>query len=96
MYLLLTVHQHPSPLCPLASHPYHCTLQQLIPDHALPDGIRAEFHQLLQAYNSVFDRTISRYNGAVGPFKAVVNMGSVQPLQRKISRNKSVELQGSF
>ena len=83
------------------THPYHCTLQQSNPDHVLPDGIRAEFHQLLQGYDSVFDRTISGYHGSVGPFKAVVNMGPVQPPQRKsrlqqYSRNKSVELQDKF
>ena len=41
---------------------------------------------------------IKGYNGAVGPFKAEVNMGPVQPPQRKgrlpqYSRNKLVELQ---
>ncbi|CAB3984112.1 Hypothetical predicted protein [Paramuricea clavata] len=49
----------------------------------------------------VFDKNISGYNGAAGPFEAVVNMGSAQPPQRKgrfsqYAPNKLVELQHKF
>ena len=48
-----------------------------------------------------FDPRFKGYNGAVGPFKAVVNMGPVQPPQRKgrlplYSRDKLVDLQTKF
>ena len=41
------------------------------------------------------------YNGSVGPFEAVVNMGPVQPPQRKerlpqYAPDKMVQLQGKF
>ena len=44
---------------------------------------------------------VTGYNGAVGPFEAVVNMGPVQPPQCKgrlpqYSHNKLVELQQKF
>ena len=46
-------------------------------------------------------KNISGYNGAAGPFEAVVNMGPVQPPQRKCrlpqyAPNKLVELQHKF
>jgi hypothetical protein len=49
----------------------------------------------------VFDPHFSGYNGALGPFKAVVNMGPIQPPQRKgrvlqYTRNKLAELQQKF
>lgn len=51
--------------------------------------------------NEVFNPKFGSYNGASGPFKAVVNMGSAQPPQRKgkvpqYDRNKLVELQQRF
>ncbi|VDI45490.1 Hypothetical predicted protein [Mytilus galloprovincialis] len=48
-----------------------------------------------------FDPYFKGYNGAAGPFQARVNMGPVQPPQRKgrvpqYSRNQLVELQQKF
>ena len=59
------------------------------------------FRSLLETYDDVFDPTITGYNGATGPFEAVVNMGPVQPPQRKgrlpqYPHNKLVELQQKF
>ena len=49
----------------------------------------------------VFNPKIEEYNGSSGPFQAVVNMGPVQPPQRKgripqYSRDKLTELQKKF
>ena len=49
----------------------------------------------------MFDPKYAGYNGHVGPFEAVVNMGPVQPPQRKghlpqYARNQLVELQAKF
>ena len=49
----------------------------------------------------MFDPNYAGYNGHVGPFDAVVNMGPVQPPQRKghlpqYARNQLVELQAKF
>ena len=81
--------------------PLHSSTVQLDPDHILPETSRAAFQQLLHSYYSVFDPSISGYNGAVGPFEAIINMGPVQPPQRKgrlpqYSRNKLVQLQAKF
>ena len=81
--------------------PLHSSTVQLDADHILPETNRAAFQQLLHTYDSVFDPSNSGYNGAVGPFEAIVNMGSVQPPQRKgrlpqYSRNKLVQLQAKF
>ena len=59
------------------------------------------FRNLLETYDDVFDPTITGYYGAAGPFEAVVNMGPVQPPQRKgrlpqYPHNKLVELQQKF
>ena len=55
----------------------------------------------MHSCDSVFDPSISGYNGAVGPFEAFVKMGPVQPPQRKgrlpqYSCNKLVQLQAKF
>ena len=74
---------------------------KLDPDNILPNKMRSEFQDLLQTYDDVFDPSITGYNGDVGPFEAVVNMGPVQPPQRKgrlpqYNHNKLVELQKKF
>ena len=56
---------------------------------------------ILDEYDEVFDPNYAGYNGHVGPFEAVVNMGPVQPPQRKghlpqYARNQLVELQAKF
>jgi hypothetical protein len=71
------------------------------PDNILPPTTRQSFRSLLEAHDDVFDPTITGYNGAVGPSEAVVNIGLVQPPQRKgrvpqYAHNKLVELQQKF
>ena len=71
------------------------------PDSILSAQCRQDFVDLNKEYDIVFDPRFPGYNGAVGPFKAFVNMGPVQPPQRKgrvpqYSRNKLVELQAKF
>ena len=79
----------------------HSLSVKLDPDSILPESIRTEFCLVLERYDDVFDKNISGYNGAAGPFEAVVNMGPVQPPQRKgrlpqYAPNKMVELQEKF
>ena len=71
------------------------------PDNILPNNISQDFRDLLEVHDEVFNPTISGYNGAAGTFEAVVNMGPVQPPQRKgrlpqYAHNKLVELQQKF
>jgi hypothetical protein len=63
--------------------------------------MHSEFSRLVKEYDDVFDKNISGYNCAAGPFEAVVNMGPVQPPQRKgrlpqYAPNKLGELQHKF
>ena len=71
------------------------------PDHIIPESVRHQFRHVLQTYDDVFNPTVVGYIGAAGPIKATVNMGPVQPPQRKgrvpqYSRDKLVELQEKF
>ena len=68
------------------------------PDGILPLSTRELLERIQHDFNDVFEPRYSGYNGAVGPFKGVVNMGPVQPPQRKgripqYSKDKLVELQ---
>ena len=73
----------------------------LDPDNLLPCEIRNQFlHSLLQ-YDRVFKPDLPGYNGTVGPIQAHVNMGPVEPPQRKghlplYSRNQLTDLQSKF
>ncbi|RLC16966.1 MAG: hypothetical protein DRI57_10490 [Deltaproteobacteria bacterium] len=74
---------------------------KLDPDHILPPSIVASFRSTLTMYEDVFSSDIPGYNGHYGQYSAVVNMGPVQPPQRKgrvpqYARNKLVELQQKF
>ena len=74
---------------------------QLDPDNILDPYTRQKFAKLHHEYDIVFDPNIPGYNGAMGPCNAVVNMGPVQPPQRKgrvpqYSRDKLQELQEQF
>lgn len=71
------------------------------PDNILSEDLRVKLRQLLQTYDRVFNPDITGYNGAAGPIQASVNIGPVQPPQRKgrlpqYSRNQLVELQAKF
>ena len=73
----------------------------LDPDSQLNVDQRNAFTGILKEYDHVFSPEIPGYNGAVGPYKAVVNMGPVQPPQRKgrvpqYARDKLTELQSKF
>ena len=67
----------------------------------LSDDVRYQFRNLHEQYDTVFSSKIVGYNGHAGPFTATVNMGPVQPPQRKgrcpqYARDKLVELQDKF
>lgn len=71
------------------------------PDEILTQEQRDKFNELHTLYDHVFNPAISRYNGASGNIEAIVNMGKVQPPQRKgrmplYNRNQMVELQAKF
>ena len=79
----------------------HSTNISLDPDNIPPNDIRREFELLHGNYDSVFDTNFFGYDGKAGNFKAIVNMGLVQPPQQKgrlpqYSRNKLVKLQEHF
>ena len=62
---------------------------------------RSKFCALLEEYDEVFDPVFQGYNGAAGPFDAVVNMGPVQPPQGighlpQYAHDKLCELQHKF
>ena len=62
---------------------------------------RSSFRSIVQEYDDVFDPNYRGYNGNVGPFEADVNVGPVEPPQRKghlpqYARNQLVELQNKF
>ena len=71
------------------------------PANLLPSDIRRQFHEALTRFDGVFNPHFKGYNGASGPFEAKVNMGPVEPPQRKgrlpqYSRDKLVQLQSKF
>ena len=73
----------------------------LDPDSLLPEATRAAFKETLKGFDEVFNPDYSGYNGSLGPFLATVNMGPVQPPQRKgrlpqYSHTKLAELQAKF
>ena len=86
---------------PLQASTKHSANVCLDPANLLPRDVRAKFSSLLDEYDHVFDPKIKGYNGSVGPFEARVNMGPVEPPQRKgrlpqYARNQLLELQHKF
>ena len=71
--------QRPSP----TANPCHSASVHVDPDSVLPHAVRADFHALLRECDSLFDPQFPGCNGAAGPYKAKVNMGPVEPPQRK-------------
>ena len=53
------------------------------PDGLLTPSQKASFTSLLKEFEAVFDSRIPGYNGAAGPIEGIVNMGPVEPPQRK-------------
>lgn len=83
------------------SHSRHSDLVQVDPDNMLCDNQKAAFRNLLIKFDDVFNPNFIGYNGAVGPLEAKVNMGPVQPPQRKgrvpqYSKNQLDTLQQKF
>ena len=73
----------------------------LNPDKLLSVEEELSFKQMLSTYDTVFDPTISTYNGKSGPCYVEVNMGQNLPPQRKgrlpfYGRGDLVELQNKF
>jgi hypothetical protein len=55
----------------------------LDPDNLMNEETKSAFQDLLMKHSAVFDSKFPGYNGACGPIKAIVNIGPVQPPQRK-------------
>ncbi len=53
------------------------------PDGLLSPSDKASSVSLLKEFQLVFDNRIPGYNGAAGQIEGVVNMGPVEPPQRK-------------
>ena len=53
------------------------------PDTVLSEEIRMKFKDMLRKYDSVFNPCFSGYHGVSGPLDAKVNLGPIQPPQRK-------------
>ena len=74
---------------------------KLDPDNVLSNSTRDQFKQVLANHDTVFGPDLPGYNGAAGPIEAQVNMGPVEPPQRKgrlplYPRDKLVDLQEKF
>ncbi|KAJ8349524.1 hypothetical protein SKAU_G00246540 [Synaphobranchus kaupii] len=98
---LRSVRPAPCPATPKTNKTDHSSAVQIDPDNLLPQETAVQFRSLLREYDVVFDPDIKGYNDAAGPFKARVNMGPVEPPQRKgrlplYARGKLVELQAKF
>ena len=82
-------------------HTGHSASVQIDPQSKLSSYERAPFLSILDEYDEVSHPNYAGYNGHVGPFEAVLNMGPVQLPQRKghlpqYARNQLVELQAKF
>lgn len=80
---------------------FHSDTVKVDPDKILPEHHISKIQSLLHQYDSVFEPSIPGYNNAVGHFESCINMGPVQPPQRKgrvpqYARDKLVELQQKF
>ena len=79
----------------------HSSQVQLDPNNTMPIDLKNKFQEQLEKYDTVFSSQLPGYNGAFGPIKAKINMGPVQPPQRKgrlplYGRNNLEELQAKF
>ena len=101
----LPVGPQPSPSHPGGSNSPHSGFFSdavvVDPDNILPDTFRNELHKMVQTHDAVFNPAIVGYNSMAGPVQASINMGPVQPPQRKgcvpqYSCDKLVELQQKF
>ena len=96
--------QLPKP--PSATTEFHSDTISVDPDKILLESYQTKIRTLTQTYNDVFDTKIRGYNGSMGPFEAIINMGAIQhppppPPKRKgrvpqCARNKLLELHRKF
>ena len=89
----------PAPPAPLQTP--GAELVSIDPHGLLSDSVRSNFASVVAEYAPVFDSAFPGYNGAVGPIHGVVNIGSVEPPQRKgrlpqYNRQRLTELQSKF
>lgn len=80
---------------------FNSELIELDHDNLLSLTLKEKFKEVHREYDTVFSPSIKCYNGAMGPIEAVVNIGPVQPPQRKgrlpqYDRGRLVELQNKF
>ena len=61
----------------------HSDTVSIDPGNMLTESDRAKFQSMVQTYEEVFDSHIQGYNRSMESFEAKINMGPVQPPQRK-------------
>ena len=86
---------------PLHTPGYHSEQVSVDPDGIFSPDEKRNTLSLLKEFDRVFDPVIPGYNGAAGPIEGVVNMGPVQPPQRKgrmpqYARGQLEQLQTKF
>ena len=74
---------------------------RLDPENSFPPDFRTKFQELHDKYDEVFNPQIPGYNDAAGSFEGKINMGHVEPPERKgrlpqYARNRLAELQDKF
>ena len=79
----------------------HSAAVSIDPGNMLFPDMKSSFDKLLREYDEVFNPMVGCYNGKSGPFQSVVNMGPVQPPQRKgrlpqYNRSRLTDLQDKF
>ena len=79
----------------------HSEAVKIDPDSMMPESYRTKFHNLVKTFDEVFSPELPGYNVTFGKFEATINIGPVQPPQRKgrvpqYSRNNLEELQQKF
>ncbi|CAC5360925.1 unnamed protein product [Mytilus coruscus] len=66
------------------THTSHFSKQVSVdPDNLLSPDLQIQFNELLRKFSEDFSPNFEGYNGTKGPFEASVNVGLVQPPQRK-------------
>ena len=74
----------PTPTRPVAPSPMpHSSSVTVDPDHCLTPATRQQFLDAHSQFDTVFNPSIPKYNGASGNIQAVVNIGPTLPPQRK-------------
>ena len=81
----IQLHKPPSP-----TTEFHPDTISVDPDKIILESYQTKFRTLTQAYNDVFDTKVQGYNGSMGPFEAIINMGAIQPPPQALRQSSSM------